>query len=553
MRKCNLANIKQTVFILFILFIAFLFRFINLSGDAPAGDISRSGVFYVDEGTYAHNVINKALFEQWFLDDDYNAMSNVPIFSLFQYGVVKIFGIGLVQIRYGGVIYSLLSLVLLWIILKSVNASTTMIALCLGAINYFYIIYNRLALLENLLVLFLVIISGFLFLFHKKQRSIWLVLATIFFFAGYFIKATIVFFLPVILTTIFLTHSSWKTRVRSLFVFLITLALLILGVVYFWILPNKEDWIYFQQLNISLKFPGSPVQVLFNYARYFGNLKLFAFMPVMYTLFLFYIGYLFSQLYKREKLSFAEIFFLTWAISGVLFLGFFAYSPPRFSLILMPAVISLVAIFLSKIGKERITFDSKLSFLILGFVAVICCSQAVFGIYRVVRDQHHLFSCYLPLFSLATLGLLYWTKNKLLSEKYRNIFLIAILAIQVIQVGQYHFKMKFSYYHAIEDMKSIIDQYPDETKILAGDITPLVAAELKIKAVNIIFRSETERDRFLKQRPNFLVLQDKKHLIRLKQKMPVYLANVQLLKSYRIFDNYKNNDNTYFYKINPTP
>ena len=68
------SKIRTIALLLFILLIGFLFRFINLKGDAPAGDIFRSGVFYVDEGTYAHNVVNKALFGKWFLQDDYNAM-----------------------------------------------------------------------------------------------------------------------------------------------------------------------------------------------------------------------------------------------------------------------------------------------------------------------------------------------------------------------------------------------------------------------------------------------------------------------------------------------
>ncbi|UCE06937.1 MAG: glycosyltransferase family 39 protein [bacterium] len=544
------SKVQQIALLVLTLLVGFFFRFINLTGDAPAGDISRSGVFYVDEGTYAHNVVNKALFDQWFLKDDYNAISNVPIFSMFQYAIVKIFGVGLAQIRFGGIFYSLLSLLLLWLILKSFDPDAAWIAFILGAGNYFFIIYNRLALLENLLILFLVIIFGLLFLYHKRQRLIWLVLATTCFVAGYFVKATVIFFVPVILITIYLTNPSWKMRLRHFIVFLTILFLLAIGGIYFWILPHQEDWLYFQQLNISLKLPDSPLQLVFNYARYIGNLKLFPFMPVTYAIFLYSVGWLIVNLIRKKEISFPEVFFMTWALSGILLLGFFAYSPPRFSLILIPAVVSLVAIFLTKMKQHNFYLPKQDAVLIVGIVALMCCSQIAFGFYRIIRDQHHYLSCYLPFLSLVVPGFLYWANKKLLQRKISYSLLISIIVINLAQIGHYHFTIKYSYYNAMRDMKYQMDQYPKQPKVLAGDIAPLVATELKMKAVNIIFLPQKERNRFLYCCPAFLVLQDRKQLIHLQRKMPEYLADIQLLKSYCIFNNYINKDNTYFFKIN---
>ena len=550
MKKFNSISINQSILIVLVLAVGFLVRYINLTGDAPAGDISRSGVFYVDEGTYAHNVVNKALFGRWFLQDDYNAISNVPVFSLFQFLMVKIFGVGLAQIRLGGIIYSLVSLLLLWVILRPYDSRAAIYALMLGSFNYFFIIYNRLALLENLLVLFLVVIAGLLFQYHQQQKSIWLILTTLFFVAGYFVKATIVFFLPVILVTIYLSNNTWKKRIQQIEIFFVTLLILIFIARYGWILPHRDDWLYFQQLNISLKIPHSPLQVLLNYARYFGNLKLFPFMPVIYTVFLFYVGILICRLYQRETISFPEKFFLTWTLSGILFLGFFAYSPPRFSLVLMPAIISLAAIFLSTARDQNFRqFHSK--YLPVFIVVVfICAAQVAFGFYRIIRDHHHFLSCYLPLLSLLLIGLLYWVSKKKVLPKISSIIFASILIVQFIQIGNYHLAIRYSYFNAIKDMQAVMNQYPVKPDVLAGDIAPLVATELQVKAVNVIFRAETERNRFLSQRPTFLVLQDKKHLVRLQRKMPKYLWDVQLLKSYRIFDNYTHHDDTYFYRIN---
>jgi len=542
---------RQTILAVLILLLGFCFRAMHLTGDAPAGDISRSGVFYTDEGTYAHNAVNKALFGTWFLRDDYNAVANVPVFSLFQYATMKVLGIGLVPIRLGAVFYSLVSLLLLWSILKAFDHTAAIIALVLGVSNYFFIIYNRLALLENLLILFLVIITGFLFRYHQRQKARWLMLATIFFVIGYFVKATIVFFLPVFLMTIYHTYDCWKKRIFQLAIFASTSVILVAVWVHFWIFPHFHDWQYFQQLNISQKFPNSLLQVLVNYARYAANLKLFAFMPVTYTNFLFYAAFLVIAFFKRRRLSFPELFFLTWAFSGILFLGFFAYSPPRFSLVLIPPIISLVAIFLSKLKQNQLDFRllGRYLWLVLVIVGLICCVQVIFGIYRIARDHHQFLSCYLPLLSLPLLLVLFRANKILLPQKYAGMLLAAMLVINLFQIGQYHANMKFSCYRAIKDMQRFMEAFPGRPKVLAGDIAPFVATELKVKAVNIIFRPEAERQRFLRIRPNYLVLQDSRELKRLKQKMPVYLADIQLLKTYSVFNNYINDQDIHFYRI----
>jgi hypothetical protein len=98
-------------------------------------------------------------------------------------------------------------------------------------------------------------------------------------------------------------------------------------------------------------------------------------------------------------------------------------------------------------------------------------------------------------------------------------------------------------------MKNIIEKQKSGTHILLGDIAPLVSVELKTKAVNINFKKETEDIRILKYRPNLLVLQENRELNRLSRKMPQYFQNIELLKSYKIFNNYRNNDATYFYRI----
>lgn len=547
----NLKHQNHTrAFILLILICAFVFRFINLNGDAPAGDISRSGVFYVDEGTYAHNAVNKALFGEWFLKNDYNPISNIPIFSLCQYLFLKLFGVSLQTIRFGGIVYSLISLLLMWIILKPYDFRAAWLAMIFGASNYFFIIYNRLALLENLLILFLCLITAVLFLYHRKNKIIWLILASVIFFAGYFVKATIIFYTPLFFVAIFFSANSLKTKMKHASIFiLISFALAFVSYAV-WIIPHQPDWAYFQNLNISAKFTFSPVHIMHNYGRYIFNLKLFQFMPVTYTLFLFSIGTIIYHLFQGRRVPFIELFFGTWALCGFIFLGFFAYSPPRFSLILMPAIFSLVSLFLTRLFRGEFNLTGRSTNKVLIFITLIVCFQIWFGFFRIFRDGHLYPSCFFPLFALPALYLLRRIGKNPRSTIHAFLFLSAILVLNLFQTTHYHVTIQHSYYHAMQSMKDFIQKQPEKQRVIAGDIAPLVATELNVKAVNILFRKEMERIRFLQQRPRFLMLQDKNELDRLRQKLQDYLADVELIKSYTIFDNYVTNDDTYFYKIN---
>ena len=77
-----------------------------------------------------------------------------------------------------------------------------------------------------------------------------------------------------------------------------------------------------------------------------------------------------------------------------------------------------------------------------------------------------------------------------------------------------------------------------------------IEAGLKLKAVNLNFRKNTEKQRILHNEPDLLILQDNNELRRLHAKLPIYMDDIELIRTYKIFNNYKTNDNTYLYRIN---
>lgn len=554
--NCNLGALvknsssRNFLFIFIIIVIAVSVRHVYLNGDAPVSDISRSGVFYVDEGTYAHNVINKILFDEWFIENDYNAIANIPVFSVCQYFILKITGISLKSLRITGIIYSMLFLLLLWFLIKQYNLKVANTAIVLGAINYFYIIYNRLALLENLLVLFLIIITINLYFYYKKHSLLYLIIAIFLFWSGYFIKATILFFLPLMLLTILVRPVNGRVKLRDLWIYFSISSIFLLIAYFYWVKPHNFDFSYFESRNIHRMITVSFTYFLENYARYFFNLKLFQFMPVIYSIYIFYISYLLYELFLKRKLEFIDWFFLGWSICGMLFLGFFQYSPPRFSLILIPAILVLTSNFLYKLVNNNLNFSNKKSVFLFAPAIILSLCQICFGFYRIIQYKQNYMSCYFPLISIIILVILYLISKYKVNKIYIAYLLFgSIILLHSIQIVNYYKNIRFSYYHAMQDMKKVIQAEQSDNNILFGDVAALVSSELKMKAVNINFRSDTESVRILNNKPNFLILQEKDELPRLTEKLPGYLQDVELLKTYKIFNNYRNNDDTYFYKI----
>ena len=542
---------RTYIYLLIMIAVAAGLRFLYLLGDAPVADISRSGVFYVDEGTYVHNVVNKILYGQWFLKDDYNAISNVPVYTVGQFLLLKLFGLSMQSLRSTGIIYTILSLLCLWYLLKRDDLTLSFTAVTLMSLNFFFIIFNRIALVENMLILVLVVITLLLYQYYRKNTVWWLLAAVFLFWTGYFVKPTILFFLPLLILTIFMRPVDKIVKIRHLFIYALFSSLFLALAYLIWVNPHIVDWNYFEGRNIHQYIDESFLIFLTNYARYFSNLKLFQFMPVIYILFLFYLTFLLYEFMQKKRLSFNEWFFACWALCAFLFLGFFKYSPPRHSLILIPTIFVLTASFIVRLYRRELDFaDKNLVFLFFP-VAILSLCQILFGYYRIIVYSQNYISCYLPLISVIIIPALFiMARNKHLQRRFAFAFVGIAIILNLGQIFKYFKDIEFSYYHAMQDMKMTLQVNEEKDCVLLGDIAPLVSVELRTKAVNIIFRDESEPDRILHNRPNFLVLQEKEELQRLSDKMPFYFSDVELVKRYRIFDNYRNDDYTYLYAIN---
>lgn len=125
----------------------------------PAADPpwrSTVGVVWHDEGAWVHNARNKALFGAWRLDE-WNPVYVAPVFTGLEYASFELFGVGVRQARLVNELAGIASVLLLAFGMRRIAGDTAaIIAGALVATNYVYVMYDRAAIMEALMVAFIV-------------------------------------------------------------------------------------------------------------------------------------------------------------------------------------------------------------------------------------------------------------------------------------------------------------------------------------------------------------------------------------------------------------
>lgn len=121
-------------------------RLLFLNADPPLGLLD-SGPYH-DEGQYTHNARNMALFGVW-QTDDYNNMYISPVLNLLTFVSFRLFGVGHWQARLVTALFSLGALLCLFDGLRRMEGlSIASLAVALLGLDYFFLIYSRVALMD---------------------------------------------------------------------------------------------------------------------------------------------------------------------------------------------------------------------------------------------------------------------------------------------------------------------------------------------------------------------------------------------------------------------
>jgi 4-amino-4-deoxy-L-arabinose transferase-like glycosyltransferase len=132
----------------------------TMRGLFPAADAPWNppvGIVWHDEGAWVHNARNRALFSAWSLDR-WNPMYIAPVFTGFEYLSFRTFGVGVRQARLVPEVCGLIAVGLLALGVRRIGGRLAgLIAAALLGTNYFYVMWDRTALMEGPMVAFMVV------------------------------------------------------------------------------------------------------------------------------------------------------------------------------------------------------------------------------------------------------------------------------------------------------------------------------------------------------------------------------------------------------------
>ncbi len=344
---------KRRKFLWILILICFFtgLRFVYLPADPP-WDISTSAAIFTDECHNVHCVRNKLLFGEWQMDK-YNSFIYSPLWTILQYPVLRLLGIGLAQIKVLGIILSFLGMILIYKSFREYfGYGYGILAVTLTGLNYILIMYNRLGLYENLIIFFMVLT---LFLWQRAirtKRYVYFFLTGCAAFLVLVSKGMTAHFLVAFLITLVFSHAfrrgGWRTCLKCLG-FSILGIIAVAGVWYlFFYHPNIEEIQVLKSGWLRRFMSPHPVKkILIGTNPVFHRLR---FMPATLIVCWFYCIGLLNR--RPMKLEPVEMLIFLWLVGAATFPNMLTYNPLRYYLPAIPPLIFLSVIFIMRLAGE---------------------------------------------------------------------------------------------------------------------------------------------------------------------------------------------------------
>lgn len=322
--------------------LALWLRACDLRADPPA-DLSWSFAPYTDEALNAYSARCLVLHGAWKIDDFFPFVI-YPLTNMLTAGVMKVLGVGMVQLKLVSVVAGVFGILAMYLLLKE---SAGNLAGLLGAFTlavcFPLVMYSRLGLIETVQIMFLLLAGLF---WVKGLRRPWLMTLGGFFATGttFLVKVSAVFIFPTMLV-LFLwewfdsrADLSWRRRFPATLLWFLggclTAALIWFLLVF---LPYRTE--YFRYLlRHSLESPQGHPNTLLTYL--YNTLAIGVQAGLWQRLLpVCLIGLAALPLFALNR-SPGLRYFLCWLIFGGFMLGYMNYRPPRYEIVLIPCLIA---------------------------------------------------------------------------------------------------------------------------------------------------------------------------------------------------------------------
>lgn len=206
-----------------LLVLAGVLRGLWLTADPASGADTNVGVVWHDEGAWVHNARNHTLWGVW-RTDAWNPMFIAPVFTGLEAAAFDAFGVGTWQARTVPAASGLIAIIaLMWGLWTLGGRNAALVGGLLLATSYTFVMWNRAALMESTMTMFIVVAWAAYARAFSRPR--WGVLAGIVVVLAFFTKAAAAFFVAAMLLEIATTW--WLARRPVLSASSVTSAILI--------------------------------------------------------------------------------------------------------------------------------------------------------------------------------------------------------------------------------------------------------------------------------------------------------------------------------------
>lgn len=364
-------SLKTRLKPLFALFIGcivlgiLLLRLVALDADPPA---RFSPGFISDEGWWVHNARNAALFDEWIRDDFNQSLVISPLYAATTFLSYKLFGVTFFAARLPSALAGFFSVLILafwsyrWNKSHSNNRSLRFIGKEYGSVewqpllvllfcgvNFFFMTFNRVALVDSMMVLFL-ILGVF---FWDSQKNSAGVYSAFCLWAALMTKPAALFIYPVLFLAWFVEYVTGKFRGKKVLYFCVTSAILFSGWFFLFYPDLFKQFVVLNQRFSNDNLPASLTQAAKGVISFFFRVDQHSILPGRFyyqAIFLFCGAFWLClvtviDVWRRglkkvwEKLSFQENIAILWFVVGVLLLLPNQYKPERRFLFLVPPMV----------------------------------------------------------------------------------------------------------------------------------------------------------------------------------------------------------------------
>jgi 4-amino-4-deoxy-L-arabinose transferase-like glycosyltransferase len=466
-----------------------LIRIVNLEADFPPG-INWSGDLYTDEGIYTSAALEHSTTGQWYRPNDYSAAVSQPVGHLVHRLVFALFGTSLFAARLT-IILCFIQILILFYLLSSrfANEMTAFVVAGLLVTNFYLFAFSRLAILDYIMVYFIVVALAIALLSPKITYST-VILAGVCLALATLTKYSAIVGIPPILYIIWARTPTNGIKQR---VFMMAIpGIVCLSLVFLYLAWAKTQYpLDFQNFQdaLSLRSETSLIRILLNPLRalraaaqndYLIAIVAFVFIPFS----LLKIPSYRSSLWVQAL--------CIWIVAYFLLLSTLNYHPPRYFIMFTLPMVALVGIALTTLFHN---------------------------------SQHRALRILAP----ALIALL--------------------LGLNLYRVTAYLLQPEFTFVNMARDVARIMRQDSSEAEPrLIGNFAASLSLANGIPYVNLGFSNRPLSLRVATYHPTHLiVLRDELDFVKELEEW----YSLEPLQSWDVFHNYKEGQPVELYKLNP--